>query len=292
MLYLVLSILCSAAVVHLLKLAGKRTDARFAVFAVNYLVAGGLGLAVSGLSGAAGEPPVAWALAVALGALYVAGFIVFSRAIPHSGAAVAASASRISVAVPIAAAVVLFNEPIAPVQTGAVILAVLALPLGGPEPPWRHRDPERHAIETKRPNNRLVAGFVWPALLFLIIGVSDVALKVRVELLPASDPGWFFGAMFLTAFLICLGAAIVSRRRVTWSTVWIGAVLGAVNFGTAFFLSGALEQLSGFRVYTINSVGIILVVAATGVLLWNERPKVHNYVFLGMSLVSIILLST
>lgn len=80
-------------------------------------------------------------------------------------------------------------------------------------------------------------------------------------------------------------------RRPSPAAVGTGLLLGAANFGTVYFLSGALERLAGFRVYTINSVGVIIVAAVIGLILWRERPRIHNYVFLTASIASILLLS-
>jgi drug/metabolite transporter (DMT)-like permease len=135
------------------------------------------------------------------------------------------------------------------------------------------------------------SGLVWPVLLFVVVGLSDVGLKVRVELFPASDSGWFFAIMFATACVICLVVALIARTRPSARSFGIGALLGTVNFGTAFFLSAALEQLAGFRVYTLNSVGVIIVAAILGIVLWREWPGRHNYIFLGGSIAAIILLS-
>lgn len=148
MLYLALSILSSAAVVHLLKMATRRTSARFAVFAANYLAAGLLGLLVSGRDIANYRPPAAWALAIVLGCLYVAGFFVLSRTITRSGTAVAASVSRISVVIPVAASVFFFAEQISGWQIAAVAIAVVTLPFAAPDPPWatRHAAGGRHQL--------------------------------------------------------------------------------------------------------------------------------------------------
>ncbi len=294
MVSLIFSILCSAAVVHLLKFASRHTRAPFVVFASNYLTAGVLGIAVSGFKEITSQPPASWGLAALLGVLYVAGFAVFAKAIPRSGTAVSASVSRISVVVPIVASVAFFAESVSAIQIFGVVLAVLALPFAAPAPPWRWK---KRAAGGGQSGLRDVSreapasGLVWPLLLFFVVGLSDVGLKVRVELFPTSDPGWFFGMMFATACVICLVVALISGRPPSVKGVAIGVLLGTVNFGTAFFLSAALEQLAGFRVYTLNSIGVIIVAAIMGIVLWREWPGRHNYIFLSASIVAIVLLS-
>jgi drug/metabolite transporter (DMT)-like permease len=127
--------------------------------------------------------------------------------------------------------------------------------------------------------------------LFLIFGVNDSALKFRVEFFPESSDGVFFSILFGSALLVTVILTLLRRERYETATLLIGVPLGAVNFGTALFLSKALELLPGYVVYTLNSVGVIVLASVAGRVIWKEKLLPRNYIFLAGSIVAIVLLS-
>lgn len=315
MIWLILSMFSSASVALLLKTASVRSLDQFPLFATNYLVALALGLLLAEQGALASEPPAAIALAVGTGILYVAGFLVFRRSIVEVGAGVSASISRLAVSVPVVVSFVVFGEAAGPLQAVGVVLAVAALPLSGRTLPWAGRrgganqsSPPRDAPSPAEaapppadalPSRAGVAqervpgaGLVWSILLYLVFGLNDTVLKVRTELLPGSDAGLFFGLLFGTSCLVSATIAVVRRERLQASTLLIGVPLGAVNYGTAFFLSRALEAIPGFQAFTLNSVGVILIVVLAGRILFTERVPRHAWLFFLASVVAVVLLRT
>ncbi|MFW5688939.1 MAG: EamA family transporter [Spirochaetota bacterium] len=295
MIFLLLSVLSSAAVALVLKLASQRSVARFPLFTVNYATALVLGLLLSHAGALAEEPPAAIGIALASGALYVLGFLVFRRAIAETSAGIAASVSRLSVAGPIVLSVLVFGESMGVPQAGGIVLAIVALPLSGRIwPPWSRglpvAPPAGEPSSARDEHDRhLASGVLWAAALFVIFAVNDGVLKVRTELLPGSDAGLFFAILFGSAGVISFVIAIVRRERPT-REVLLGIPLGAANYGTAYFLSLALERMPGYEAFTLNSVGVILVVVVAGRVFFAERLARHNYVFLAASVAAIVLL--
>lgn len=277
MVWLVLSILSSTAVAVLLKYASLHRVPQFPLFAVNYATALTLGLVLAEQGSAAAEPPTAIVLAAATGVLYVLGFLVFKRTITVAGTGIATSVSRLSVTLPVLISVVAFGELVGGWQAAGIVLAIAVLPLSGKVWP-----PRRDELRS--------GGLAWTLAVFVIFGLNDIVLKIRAELLPGSDPGFFFALLFGTAGVISVVLALARRERVQARTLLVGVPLGAVNYGTAHFLANALETVPGAQAFTLNSVGVMLVAVLAGRLLFAERLARHNYLFLAGSLAAIVLL--
>ncbi|MFW5744120.1 MAG: hypothetical protein ACOC2D_12665, partial [Spirochaetota bacterium] len=251
------------------------TDARSVVDAVNYATALVFGLVLAEQGSAAAEPAAGIALAVATGVLYVLGFLVFKRTITEAGTGIATSVSRLSVTLPVLISVAAFGEVVGGWQAAGIVLAIAVLPLSGKV--WPPRRDELRA-----------GALVWTLAVFVIFGLNDIVLKVRSELLPGSDPGFFFALLFGTAGLISVALALARRQRFRALTL-LGIPLGAVNYGTAHFLANALDTLPGSQAFTLNSVGVMLVAVVAGRLLFAERLARHNYLFLAGSVAAIVL---
>lgn len=284
MIWLILSVISSVSVAVLLKLADVKRLDPFPLFSLNYAMATLLGL-LGGWADVIREPGAALVLAILIGVFYVLGFLVFRRSIVTNGTGVAASVSRLSVIGPILLSVFVFGEVLGLVGSAGILVGIAILPFAGGG--RRSREAPRDTSAPERP----AAALLLPIALFLIFAVNDSALKVRVELLPTSGDGAFFAVLFGTALLVSLVLSLLRRQRFCRETLLLGLPLGAVNFGTALFLSRALEQLPGSLVFTLNSVGVILGATVVGRILWNERLTPRTYLFLAGSIVSIILLA-
>lgn len=276
MIWLVLSIVSSAAVAVLLKYASIHAVPQFPLFAVNYATALALGLVLAEQGSAAAEPAGGIALAVATGVLYVLGFLVFKRTITEAGTGIATSVSRLSVTLPVLVSVFAFGELVGGWQAAGIVLAIAVLPLSGKVWP-----PRREGLRA--------GGLIWTLAVFAIFGLNDIVLKVRSELLPGSDPGFFFALLFGTAGVISVALALARGQRFRLRTLFLGVPLGAVNYGTAHFLANALETVPGAQAFTLNSVGVMLIAVLAGRVLFAERLARHNYFFLAGSLAAIVL---
>jgi drug/metabolite transporter (DMT)-like permease len=290
MIWLILSILCSSGVAILLRYASLRRLDQFPIFVANYGTALVLGLALAESARFVSEPSAGVALAMLVGIFYVFGLLVFRRAINEVGTGIAASVSRLSVILPVALSILGFGESLGVPQFAGIGLAVLVLPFSGRYwPPWNAPPAAGTPPAGGRPAVA-ASGLLWTVALFLVFGLNDSALKIRAELIPASDPGLFFAILFGTAGIISVVITIVRREVVKVESIVLGVLLGAVNYGTAHFLARALGVIPGYQAFTLNSVGIILLVTLLGRLLFGERLARHNMVFLLGSVLAIVLL--
>jgi drug/metabolite transporter (DMT)-like permease len=278
MISLSLAILCSVGLAQFLKLASLKSCPRFPLYAVNYAAAFMLGIIISD-SKSTGEPIASILLAILIGILFITGLVVFQHSIQLNGTGLSITASRLSVVLPILVSITVFGETAGVAGAAGIIIAILVLPFSG----------KNKIFSSRKENN---SGLFWSILLFLIFGVNDSALKIRNELIPGSDSGTYFAVLFATSMIIAVIISLARRERFTVNVFLIGIPLGAVNYGTVFFLAEALEEVSGYTAFTVNSVGIILIGLIIGRLLWGERLQAHNYIFVAGSIPAVILIGS
>ncbi len=278
MINLTLAVLCSVGLAQFLKLASLKSCAKFPLYAVNYGTAFILGIIIADTESAR-EPLVSILLAALIGILFIAGLIVFQHSIQINGTGISITVSRLSVVLPILVSIWAFGETAGIAGGIGIIIAVLVMPFSG-----------KDSIFSKR--NKDKKGLFWSFILFLIFGLNDSALKIRRELIPSSDPGTYFAVLFATSMIIAVIVSIVRRERYTAKVFLIGIPLGAVNYGTVYFLAEALEEVSGYTAFTVNSVGIILIGLFVGRFLWGERLRPHNYIFVAGSIPAVILIGS
>lgn len=276
---LVASILCSVAIVHLLRLAAGRSVDVFPMFTVNYIVgaaigAGGIGPAIRG-----GYPASYWALALILGVGFILGFVVLQRTVVAAGPGVAATISRLAVAVPATVSVVFYGESMTPAAVIGAVLAAVALPLAVSETP-----------STSEGAIRRAGGAVgWGVALFVVFGLNDVVFKVRDFSFGALDERAFVSVVFASALVFALAGAIIGRGRFSRDAVLFGVAVGAANFGSALFLTRALRSLPGYTTYLANSLGVIVLGAVSSILIWRERPGLRRVVGYGLAVAAVAL---
>lgn len=271
MLYLLFAVLSSVGVIHLLKLAGHRKIPRFPLFVVNYAVAFLAGFVRADQATSLGGLPFGyWILAMTVGVAFVLAFFALSRAVTEAGPSLASTVSRLAIAIPVAISVTFFGEQASTSQLIGILLTFLVLPLSSPEPP------HRVGFSLSRADRR---AFLWLLLLFLLFGFNDVAFKMREEFYRTLDERAFTVVLFGTALLVSVAITLQRRQWVSCETFVLGVLLGAVNYSSAIWLIRALQVLPAFKVYPINSIGIIVLATVSSVIVWKERPKGHHYLF-------------
>ena len=282
MLYILLAILSSVGVIHFLKLGALRNVPRFPLFAVNYAVAFLAGFVrIDAPTSLVGLPVGYWLLAGSVGVAFVIAFFALSRAVAEAGPSLATTVSRLAIAIPVAISILLFGETANPKQLMGITLTLIILPLASGQPPGSQR-------VSRGQGGR---AFLWLLILFLLFGFNDVAFKVREEFYTAVDERAFTTILFGTALLLTSFLTLRRRLPLSRETVLLGLFLGTVNYFSAYWIIRALQVLPAFRVYPVNSIGIIVVATVSSIFLWRERPQAHHYVFYVGALAAVYLLS-
>ena len=126
-LYLLLKVASSVGMGLVLKRADARSLDRLPLIRINYAVAAILGFFATVALGQSHISPPTTLLAVVTGALFVAGILVWTRAIRAAGLALSVVAMRTAVVIPLLASVIIWHEHPSPLELAGSIVALLAL---------------------------------------------------------------------------------------------------------------------------------------------------------------------
>ena len=279
MMFLLLSILCSVSIAHLLKYVEGKSVAKFALFAINYLV--GTLIAFGGSYRELQQirvGPFLW-LGMIVGALFVWSYVLMTLTFRQLGVTIPVSLMRLSAVLPTFGSVIFFSELPQPLQVLGIILAFLSLPLTSEE-----------RLVFTNPGKILQNGFGWGLMLFLTFGTANFIFKIQNELFHAQNPYYFLAIIFFTAFLISTIVAIAQNVTMTTAVIGYGVVLGVLNVFASYSLMRALYVMPGIVVYPINGVGTILLSALTSMILWKERLTRSSYAFIALASIALLLI--
>lgn len=280
MIYLILSISCSVIIANLLKLVDQKNLSIFSIFAVNYFIAALVaGCGSRSLSALAQVRIEVILLGLLLGTLFITTLFLFLFTIQKLGIALPVSLMRLSAVIPTLGSVFFFFERPTFFQMIGITLTFFALPLAS-----------RERITLSTWQRLFHHGFGWGIVLFVTYGICDFLLKVQTELYPLENTYHLMFYIFGTAFIISLGIVIGQRAKFTVPIVGLGTILGVVNLFSTFFLVKALHNLPGILVYPANGIGVIVLSALTGFVIWKEMLEKHNYVFLILAGIALVLL--
>lgn len=137
----------------------------------------------------------------------------------------------------------------------------------------------------------------WPLLLTVWAGFAlvDVMLK---QIAAAGTP--FAASLQVTFVLAFLGMLIVQlwrhfRRRssLTWRNLWVGLLLGVINFGNIVFYVHAHRALpeSPAVVFAAMNIGVVVLGTLVGVVGFKERLGRLNWLGVGLAVLAIVMIA-
>lgn len=272
------AVACSVLVSVLLKLAPRWRVAIDVAIACNYACA--MVATVLLLQPWRSAPPTAqwpWPSLLALGLLLPTIFLVLARSVREAGIVRSDVAQRLSLLLPLLAAFVLFGERASATKLagGALgLLALLALVWRGRAQPAPVR-----------------AGAAWPLLVFAGFGVIDILFK-RVAA-SGLALGLALQVVFVLALVVAVLISAARRSAPDWRSCGAGLVLGLFNFGNILFYLRAHRALpdAPALVFAGMNLGVVVLGALTGLVLFGERLGRINLAGLGLALVAITLLA-
>lgn len=261
---LIISISCSVAVSILLKIArGKQIDVAQAI-AFNYVMAGGLTLVLlrpEPLSLL--NPSTPYWVIIALGLLLPSIFLVMAKAVEQAGIVLSDAAQRLSLVIPLIAAVLIFNEAIQGSKLLGVALGLTALgclSFGS----QKTTSTSTASTSTPRP-------LFWLLGVWLGFGVIDILFK------QLSKSGAGFSSSLLVTFI--LAGVLLFTWLLIKGTQWqqrsmfAGLFLGLLNFGNIYFYIRAHQQFpdNPTLVFSTMNIGVITLGTLVGAGFFKEK---------------------
>jgi|JI9StandDraft_2_1071091.scaffolds.fasta_scaffold01088_11 drug/metabolite transporter (DMT)-like permease len=279
MVLILLAALSMAVLFLLFKVFDKRNIPLLPAIVINYFVAFTCGSMVA--------PP--WAVgdltpltlpALVLGILFITIFYMTGVSTQRAGVAATSVASKMSLVLTVAVAVVLYDEEPGLLGWSGILLALVGVVLAS----WTNGPAGARGM------------WILPALLFLGNASIDILLNAtqREVLTPATEP-------VLPTLIFGVAGVLGSIRLITGPggsqirdpRVWVaGLLLGSVNYASLYFIVGSLAR-SGYpasSVFPLMNIGVILFGILASIVVFQERLSRIQWWGIGCSIAALALI--
>lgn len=285
--YLLLSIFFSTIILVIFRLFKKYGVNTFQAIVFNYVVAFVVGFGIYGDEWRSEHlDQGSWIpYAFIIGTLFISLFLLMGKSSQENGIGITSVTVKMSLAIPVTAAIFLYNENVYLTKILGIIAALIGVFLI-----TFKRKSER---QKKTPGNIL-----YLPILFLGSGLLDTLLNY-VERVASGDLSLAlfsaigFGIAGVIGFVVLIGALFTGKQQFAWRNVIGGIVLGIPNFFSIYFLMMAVRNpgLDDSVTYAINNSGIVMASFLVGILAFRESTTSLKIVGGVVSIVAILLLT-
>lgn len=291
MIFLIFSILSSAAIYVIFKYLDRFKINTFNVIIINYITAAILGLLLTRAH--ADIFPLyknTWfPYSIIIGILFILMFVVIARSSQVVGIAVTTISNKMSVIIPISVSLMIDPfDVLTNFKAVGIALAILAVFL---------------SVYRKRKVEFDPRYIYLPIMLFLGMGLVDSFVKYAQQYYVADDVLPIF-TVILFAMAAIAGLITKFLRKTSFKELidkkillW-GIALGFSNYGSLYFLIKALNYknslgntMDGSVVFGINNLGIIALSVIIGLIVFKEKFLKINWIGIILSLFAIYILS-
>ncbi|MBK8625617.1 MAG: DMT family transporter [Saprospiraceae bacterium] len=224
--------------------------------------------------------------AFGLGFIFIIVFNLMALTVQNFGVVVATIFQKMSLIAPTMIAIIVYSEPAGIVKWFGILCSILSIILLSYQ-------------KSEKTDQKDTSALLWlfPILTFIGSCLIDSALYLieKQNLAQNGDIG-FVASLFLFAgvngLLILIFQAF--RKKVTWQWKNLvgGIALGIPNFFSIYLLLLALQQgWGGSIVFPVNNVGILVVAAIFGLVIFHEKLTKVKIAGFGLAILSIILIT-
>jgi multidrug transporter EmrE-like cation transporter len=295
MLDILLCIVFSASLIVIFKIAGQRQVRTMPMIVINYWVA-----AICGFLLWEETPSAVYVLqaawlpwALVLGVMFITVFNMIGVSTLRSGIAVTAIAQKMSLAIPILAAVFLFGESLSVVKILGILLALGSILLTTYKPKKLIEQDDLSLGKTS-----MSLALLLPLAVFFGSGSCDTVVTIinKKFLLP-KDTDLLNTVLFLTASVAGTLALLVQvlrgKETLRWRQLGFGIILGVPNYFSLYFLIKALQR-SGMEssvVFPMVNIGVVTTAAVVAYFGFKEHLTGLNILGIVLAIVAIYILA-
>ena len=291
MIFIVLSILSSAAIYVIFKFLDRFKIGTFNVIIINYITAATLGILLTKTN--TDIYPIfknAWfPYSIIIGILFIMMFVVIAKSSQVVGIAITTISNKMSVIIPIAVSIIIDPlDVLTNYKAIGIILAILAVLL---------------SVYRKRKVEFDPGNIYLPIILFLGMGLVNSIVKYAQQYHVADDVLPLF-TVILFAMAAISGLITKLLRKTPFkelldkkALLW-GISLGISNYGSLYFLIKALNYknslgntIDGSIVFGINNLGVIALSVIIGLIVFKEKFLKINWIGIIISFFAIYILS-
>jgi len=279
MISLILTIACSTSIALILKYSSVNRGNPILLLASNYFIASLIGAVFFFTEPNSTHSFQTVIYGAILGFLFVFSFFSFTKSIEVAGTALSTLSSRISLFIPVAFSIFLFNETPTTLNLIGFVFTAITIYL--------------FYLSLRKDKSRSLKpiDFFFLASVMIGIGFADFSMKVFQQTRPLEEKQFFITSIFFFAFVYSGSIVLLKKIRLNKKTIVSGSILGIPNVLSSVFLIGALESIAAIIVYPIVNIGIILFTTILAYLFWKESLNRLGVLSLLTGLISIILLT-
>jgi drug/metabolite transporter (DMT)-like permease len=288
MIYLILAIIFTSSLILLF-----RVFERFGIYiphaiVVNYFVAASLGLInFKGEIHPAEVIGHPWfRIAIVLGLLFISIFNMIAITTQKMGVSVASVANKMSVIIPVIAAVYLYNDSMQPLKVVGIFVALLAVYFTS------IRKGEAQAVKLS------ASQFMLPVIVFIGSGLIDMLVNyAQVKHLQDAAPDLFLSCAFSSAgiagCIMVIYQVLVKKRTFQGKSVIAGIALGIPNYMSIYFLMKAIDAkiFQSSVIFPVVNIGIVLFSVLCAFILFREKLSLLNLLGIALSVAAIVLIA-
>ena len=271
MIYVFLTIVVFNLLIVIFKLFARFKVDNLQALIVNYITAGTIGFILS-------ENPIniqyilsaPWLYhAIAIGFLFIVVFNFYAFGTQKVGIAVTTVANKMSLVIPVAAALIIYPED--QISTGKIIGFVLAL-IG------------IYLASTKGGKLSFNIKYLWLIILvFVGQGIADAIFNDSKTMIQGEVMLFFIVLFFMASvsgILILLGKSVASPPKFELKNIFWGVILGVPNFFSLLFMLKALStnDLKASVVFSMVSMGVVVISSIIGIVLYKEKLTRGNWI--------------
>jgi drug/metabolite transporter (DMT)-like permease len=222
--------------------------------------------------------------AITVGFLFIIVFNFYAIGTQKVGIAITTVANKLSLFIPVAVAIILYpNEQLSMVKLIAFILAAISIYLSS----------------TKNKKLNFDKKYLWLIIIvFVGQGVADSIFNhAQQTAVNDNEKTLFFIVLFMMAGLsglvILFFKSLKSKLKLSYKNIIGGIALGIPNYASLVFFFNALESsgLEASQVFPVVSMGVIVLSAIIGKLLFKEHLSLYNWIGLGIAIVAIFIIT-
>jgi len=270
MIYLFISVICSALIGNLLFIFQKDKKSEIMlIFLGNYFIASIFSLASNDTS---------WQdvrlfevlLGCVGGFLFLYNFVLYQKNIIKNGLSLSVGVMRISVLIPILLSVFIFGEKVLMFNylgIGVVMLSFIFM------------------SETRNFHS-----FLWILLLFLVTGTAETVIKLY-DVYGLPQQGLFVFFIFFSALIMNLIFIMYKKIPFQWRSFGYGLILGIPNQLTTRLFLTSLSSVKAPIAYPLYAASVVIITIVADLLIWRKRFSVKQRIALALLIIGIVLLN-
>lgn len=292
MIHLILAIVFTSSLILMF-----RVFERFHVYiphaiVVNYFVAASLGLInYEGVIDPIQVVKQPWfRIAIVLGLLFISIFNMIAVTTQKMGVSVASVANKMSVIIPVIAAVYLYGDSVTPAKVIGIFVALLAVYFTS----IKKEENSEGQLSMPKPS---LNQFVLPIIVFIGSGMIDLLINYAQMKHVEGPPDLFLSSAFVSAgaggLLMVLYQALVKKRKFQVKSIVAGVALGIPNYLSIYFLMKTLEAnlFESSVVFPVVNIGVVLFSVVCAWLLFREKLSLINLTGIILSVIAIALIA-